>query len=326
VSISAQSGGFAPCSPLAHADARRHEQALLIQCNWIETHLTRFLPATSTANRDQMFERFKPIGELALGLYVLVGPANRQSKSPLHEWALDLGRQIVPSLDRAAADLDWRVLEQRSMTSRHVVTSLLVYPLLEIVTGNEFGCHAEVERLTSRRCLTPSSEYCFLNSLLSREDHDAAMIDCLAIALAAVETADRCSSSLLYDLTHAIFFLTHFGRRDPSLINEYRDKLCTHLGDFTLRRLQSGDFDLGAELLMCQLYVGRPKDRLFLQALKLLVDSVREDGIIPAPSLPDGMDTFDWCYHTTLVGLMALAEVLSAPQQEWYCSPSAVLN
>jgi hypothetical protein len=290
------------------AEASQHEQALIRQRHWIERHLADFLPSTRPPDHYPFFERFKPVGELALALYALAGPAHRCE--PLRGWALEMARQMTPALEREAAALDWQALQQRRLTSHHVAIALLVYPLLETVTGHRFHHHEEIEQITAWGTPCESMEACFLAGLFAQEDRDEFLWEGLETALISIQSGGRCSASPLYDLTHALFFLTWFGRRLPARLSQYQAQLNAHLGELTLSRLQRNDYDLGAELLTCQLYVGRPADEQLQNAVTLLAAAVQADGTLPAPHAAEGREPFAWCYHTTLVGFLALGTAL----------------
>jgi hypothetical protein len=115
-----------------------------------------------------------------------------------------------------------------------------------------------------------------------------------------------------YDITHAVIYALALGwASDLDILAPYRPWLRRHLGCLLLASMLDGDFDLGGEFLICCVLDQQEPDTMFALSVELLLGAVQEDGAVSGPprELSEDMDAFERCYHTTQVGLVALAEV-----------------
>jgi hypothetical protein len=121
----------------------------------------------------------------------------------------------------------------------------------------------------------------------------------------------------VYALTHILFYMADFGRRDlrPILAERFdrtREEVALLLGTYTYGK----DWDLVAELLICCLCLDYRPSPLFGLAWQGLLTSQEPDGKIPMKTLdPESRELadprtaaayqFKNAYHSTLVGLFA---------------------
>jgi hypothetical protein len=121
----------------------------------------------------------------------------------------------------------------------------------------------------------------------------------------------------VYALTHILFFIADFGRRElqPILAERFertREEVALLLGTYTYEK----DWDLVAELLICCLCLGHRPSPLFELAWQGLLTSQEPDGKILMktfdPESPEMAEPrkaaayqFQHAYHATLVGLFA---------------------
>lgn len=132
----------------------------------------------------------------------------------------------------------------------------------------------------------------------------------------------------VYALTHAIFFMTDFGRIPgwwSTADLEYLRGALPRLSEYYLRK---GNWDVVAELLICLSATGLSEAPIYGQSLALLCAAQQEDGSIPGPTREqrgrqwaattanDDDANAEWRvfhdnYHTTLVALMAVRGAMS---------------
>jgi hypothetical protein len=126
----------------------------------------------------------------------------------------------------------------------------------------------------------------------------------------------------VYSLTHAVFYLTDLGLREPEhlLGQSEAERLRQELANLTAAVLRADNTDVLGELMLCWLFCGVPRtalnEMIFDQALRLMVNAVTtEGGVAPTIAISSqarsGTATFSQLYHTTLVGAF-LFNLLSA--------------
>jgi hypothetical protein len=123
----------------------------------------------------------------------------------------------------------------------------------------------------------------------------------------------------LYDITHAVFYVTRFGARTKGPVGEWPPWLANYLPSTALSSLREKDYDLGAELLLAELYMGID-DPWVSWSAGLLAGAVRKDGTLPLPpwveAAEDPAGRFRHDYHTVLVALLCLAELQARNRRE----------
>lgn len=287
------------------AELQEGERAPAQLAGWIDEHLERFLSVSG----GSPLERFEPASGLALLLLALTTPAQRQSASPFARWAEQIAHDFAALLATTTDQLDWSAIEQSDAQDDRLA-SLLVFPLLEHVGDLRFACSGRLGPLFDRRPAAPDLGWCFMRSLLYGDDYDALLSDRLAHSLALIAEPARCTGAALHDLARQVLFLTQFGRRRPEVLGPLREPLCAALPSLTLWRMQQGDYEMGAALLLCQVYAGAAPQLPFGLAASLLRAAIEPDSAVPgyAPRLPERADRFAQCYRANLISMAALAE------------------
>lgn len=121
--------------------------------------------------------------------------------------------------------------------------------------------------------------------------------------------------SIAYGVTHTIFYMTEFGESPNGLPEKVRSYLEHNIPAWTKSYIDDGNFDLAAELMMCDFCIGhRNKNKFIADAF---LDAQLPDGAIPGPEygarpLLNGEKSEDRIYffknyHTTLVSFVASA-------------------
>jgi Domain of unknown function (DUF6895) len=212
-------------------------------------------------------------------------------------------------------------LPARMVEERPSGSFLMVYPLMAAVTGRQALCHDQALaalraacRLRGVRALDMDVRFALQLSgargvrSTMRQD----LLDCLDTCRA---TPGASVSSCEYSLTHAIFYLTEFGRRPPRLPAPVARPLSAYLAETATARVAGGELDIAAELLFCQACVGRPLDGIRHEQLRLLAKRVAPShdasGAGPSPPCAAG-GGFERDYHLVLVALLAVTSGLAA--------------
>lgn len=287
------------------AELQQGERVLSRLADWIAVHFEHFLPAAP----HDLPARLMPASELTLTLLALTTPAQRQSANPLTGWAELLARDLAAALDQTAGRIDWSALERPGASARQTARALLIFPLLEWIGAVRFGCVNWLAPLLDQPHGAGLAWY-FLRSLLYGQDHDALLRARLAQELRRAADPARRTRAGLSRLADLVLALTLFGQRGPAALGRLQAPLAALLPDLTLWHMQQQDYELGAVLLLCQIYAGCAPLASLGRAAALLRAAVGPDGAIAgcAPHRPDRAGRFEHCYHATLVGLAALAE------------------
>jgi hypothetical protein len=271
---------------------------------WIDSHLMHFLPSGAGG----LFERFKAAGELALVLFALTSPAQWEVADGMAHWAEALAQSFSNHLVLAAEQIDWYAVDLPQPSSATSV-ALLAYPVLEQSCGVCFAWSRQIDQQLKHMPVRPHLEWYFLRSLRFGDNYDMLLRERLAQTLKDTARTGAWTCSTLYDLTHLVFFLTHFGRRSSDVLQDLQVPLAGLLPRLIRWRLELRDYDLGAELLLCSCYTSVVCDPIFHYASAVLRAAVEPDGAVVGypPYLPNGCNRFNQCYHTTLVCVAALA-------------------
>lgn len=280
--------------------------------SWIDGHLERFNIFGGCKDLEDYGNRIKPLVELAL-LAWLAFSVSKDTHSPeLEAHSKHIANKLVPHLK-------WEGFLEGLRIFPTAVLGALLIPLLEDVVGPVCPFRAEVEALAEDRFSAGQEripmrqmDYWFMRWLFNKDQAHIHELDscCKKSLLSYCANPILFSNDALYDITHAIFYASHFGGRQPQFSSDVRAWLNRHFDDLTLSCLLDGDSDLGAEFMMCQVYWGTGKTPLYGYAARLLVNSVSEDGSVEPPHgvKDEKLDKFERCYHTTLVALAALLE------------------
>lgn len=123
------------------------------------------------------------------------------------------------------------------------------------------------------------------------------------------------------NVTHTVFYLTHFGFRDSGLDDEGKNRALTILGALTENCLVRGEWDFTGKLLLAQYCLG--KDLLNTSLGKKAIDAIIEvqdpSGAIPGrsaaqrvPGSASALRFFRESYQTTVT--MALMSLIMSPK------------
>ena len=284
-------------------------------CAWIDRHLPDFLVPPVVADGLIRLESVKCAGELLLVTFALTGP-RMESVPALQHWARRIGRSLGEHMVRIGEGVDWARLPERIVRGSHSGNVLMVYPVLAAVTGERplFHDHAlatlrAVSRLAGAGVLDMDVRFA-LQLTGARAVRPTIRADLLGSLAACSAAPRRRVDSREYTLTHAILYLTEFGRRSPGLPGPVRRRLDSYLAEVAAVRTGDGDLDIAAELLVSRACLGAPRDRAWQEALHLLASrAAPPHGAVDvdrwAPDT-DGSD-FSRDYHLVLVALLAVA-------------------
>lgn len=282
--------------------------ALRILC-WLGRHISRFRLVPGVASKQEFADRVKQFVELLIVLDLL----SRPSQYGPGRFS-NIARQFIAEMED---HLDWEGLPEALRLYPSTCLAALYLPLLEKLVGRTSVHHEEVEELVrhpfsrlQERTPMRSLDYHYLLSRFGGDDStDKAWADLTLLS-------GNCnpvlfSSDSLYDITHAVFYLTRFGQVSIQTASQI-DWLRKYVPTLAVSSVMEGDPDVGAELVLTAAYANLPFTSDLGLALRLLAGSVRSDGSIEGPIRPelDTLDTFERCYHTCLVTLVAIDEAL----------------
>lgn len=277
---------------------------------WLDLRSDRFSLLPSCRDEDHFESTFKPLVELALLCHVLTRP--RHDGSAWARWARRAAERLHPHVE-------WEGLIEAFRLQTSATLGIGIYALLQSATGRACRFTAEARQLLAdpfavaqERTPMREMDYQFTRALMGLPMTLALPAQLSRTLLRTPFDPMLMDTDSLYDLTHVAFYATQFGCVAWVPAAEVRAAWPGRtLEPMTLARLLMGDADLGAELLLTQLYTGEAPGPLRARCLRLLVDAQRADGSFPGPE-PAGetSDEFSAGYHTTLVALAALAESL----------------
>jgi len=292
---------------LVEGDSRLSAQSL---CCWVEQNLERFEPVRRA--RLPLFEDVKYVGDLSLILLTLASQKKRLLDSSFQDWSAHIARRLWPSVEAYFEPTPWAEVRDEAKRRPVSVLPLMIVPALEIVSGERSARHKDV--LDSIWAASENSNgltleiafVCDLAGMLNCSEQAAAELSSKLTAQDGGETY----ASNLYNLAHAIFFGTSMGARALPWPVDRREWLSHRLAELALSRVEKGDFDLGAELILCSSWI-QPEIFAELGAeLALFSELAEERGSIPpfSPGHDRQLNDFVHCYHPTIFGLAALAE------------------
>lgn len=298
------------------AEDELHDVALAM-CQWLSHHFDRFLAMAREAAGELSWGKFGPLGELSLALVALTDPKYGLSVPKVHDWATTLARALHLEVSRLAAGLRWDSYRVALDRHREAGVAWMFIPAAEAAAGLPTGFR---NRLTDGLCdrfsirqeqiVTATPDFLLLLELLDVRDCTAELgrLLCRLVERTLRQgSLPRCPD--LYDATHAIFYLTRFGRlprRHRALPAVFCDRLCAA----AIRQADEGDIDLAAEIAASLLYAGVPLDCRTREITWRIVAGTRSDGGVVSTRGQNAAvsESFRDRYHPTLVSLMALTE------------------
>jgi hypothetical protein len=289
------------------------EKAISQAQRWLDRHDDRFSLLPACRDEEHFESTFKPFVELAVLCHVLTRP--RHAGSAHEQWARRTAERLSPHVE-------WQGLIEAFRLQTSATLGLGIYPLLQSATGRPCRFTSEARELVAdpfanAQERTPMREldYQFTRALMGLPMSLPLRDQLSRSLLRAPFDPTLMDTDALYDLTHIVFYATRFGCvpwTPPADIEAAWPVRA--LESMSLGRLLMGDADLGAELLMVELYTGHADGAMRARCLSLLVDAQMPDGSFLGPEGRDAdSDEFGARYHTTLVATAALADSLMWP-------------
>jgi hypothetical protein len=300
-------------------DSRDFDEPIDRMCRWITRQVRRFVDPVAEARGHPYHGRLKPLTELSLALFALTAPGSAPSNPRLSAWAHALAARLEGETTRLAACFAWSRCRDLAESDPSTGLAWLFLPVLAKSTGRPSPFRAALASAlppggSALQNSADAPAYCFFLEMLELEDCSTALrreFDTVVAGLDPARAEPRCS--VLYDVTHAIFFLTRFGRapdRQPVLPGGLRDDLVR----WAACRIEDGDLDLAAEILASLLYAGAALDGAMLGIARSIATALPQGGGMPTTRGRHGALGSDFLdlYHSTLVSLMALAAMQRA--------------
>ncbi|MFB7663164.1 hypothetical protein ACFC1R_04335 [Kitasatospora sp. NPDC056138] len=282
------------------------EQAL---CDWLESHLDRFFPPGPVDSVADWSIKIRPACELSLVLFGLTGPRASASGT----WAR-LASEKCQELLRPADQALPEVIASGAAASHNFKAALLVFIAIERITGRPFRSHGIVRAVFAmppRNNPGPDLDHAIAAELAGIHDYGPQMTRRLEALMRRYPSAPALAAAArpaLYDVTHACFLATRFGRRIPPWAARHAAWLAQTLGPAAAARLPLGDLDVAAELTAAALWCGLPLNPRHQQVLNTLSRTAIAIGcIVPTIHFAPEADPFDRAYHPTLIALAALS-------------------
>jgi hypothetical protein len=287
-------------------------------CRWLTAHLCRFLEQAQEANGGLKSGKFGPLNELSMAVFALAATDRWDSCPELAGWVEKTAARLTSEAEGMGPRLHWDRYAEAVRTDPLQCLAWLFIPAAEIATGRLTQLHAGLvqdfeEPLSNEQAdaMVADPCFCFFLELLGVRDCSAELRAHLSRTVE--QTAGRAttlSGPEIYDITHALFFLTQFGRL-PHRRVELPESLLNALPEAALSRLVEGDFDLAAEIVVSLLYAGCSLCHGSIQVANIIASRLPADGgVISTRGINrETRQDFLSIYHSTLVCLMALAEV-----------------
>jgi hypothetical protein len=113
----------------------------------------------------------------------------------------------------------------------------------------------------------------------------------------------------VYSVTHTLFYVADIAGPCLNMPETDRRRVCDLVETLLIHYWRKADWDVTGELLLNLIALDRWTTTLFEGAFADLLTAKREDGTVPGPQFsaigaePSRRQTFDACYHTTLVAM-----------------------
>ncbi len=283
---------------------KSHEADILRTLFWLTSHENRFFQVEDAKTLSDFHAGMKPLIELSLVCYLLDdGSFNFEA-----EWARDMKCLI-------SRRVQWeRIFEVYRLGFGPVVgLSLLAFLNHEESVPRHIWKEAlsyldNPYYIAQERPPMREMDYQFTRKLLGLEMVGKSLEDQVeSTILKRPFNPYHLDGDLLYDITHAIFYATNFGRDLWSPPQEISTWLHTHLGELSLGRYFMGDADLGAELALCRRYLYYEYGEIDAECVLQLQFAHLPDGSFRGPRHrveSSGLSDFEANYHTTLVAVV----------------------
>jgi hypothetical protein len=245
------------------------------------------------------FKQVKPLAELALVLWALAaGPVRENERS---SWVGRRTRSLGTAMTALAALHPWTAHEPKTEW-------LMLFPIFERTIGCRFADQAALHSALVAR--DNSLNVAFARDMAGLEDCRPAVHRELTVLMGTWQQDP--GQSMLYRLTHLVFFATLFGRRKGYWPAEQQRFLADVLAPCAEARLARGDYDIAAELLVAMAWTGLARTPAFSNGTASLAELALVQGSIPTDRrVPLEGAAFEHRYHATLMTLLGLAEAAS---------------
>ncbi len=287
--------------------------SLMFRANYLDCDRSEVIRAQ---NSPEAMLYYKAMSELFFcmnGLYQSQSDPVWDLTSEIRETAIEIFQRYRPSMNlpiHMSAKIIAALFEKNFVPDQHFFRNQLAH----LKDGQTiFSTYIVPHRLLE------------LNSFLSRIGFECDRFstqDILEVLrLPKFSEPEELGHSGRYVLTHALMYLTDFGRNRHHLINrdQYDEAgLIATLRKAALHSLKEGHYDLFGECLMSLAYLDQKPDELFEEWWKIVLHQVSFGVISSSPNgIPSGKVPFsynfvsgfmEWyferAYHTTLVGLL----------------------
>ncbi len=280
-------------------------------CTWLGNHAEQFRPSPGEGLNS--FDHLKPLGEFILILYSFSGNSNKIAHQSAHTWAADMGNILEKPLSELCHNINWGKLPDCGIKNQFLLSSLLIFPAHNALTGKSLVPISTIARLLSSPNLalaiyTINLELAFAQDIAGLGSCHELMQSELILFLDKSGDKDLLNSEV-YKLTHLIFFATKMGFRELALPQSYRPILKNKLTKALALKMKQQNFDLLSELLMCMNWINYTNLPIYEQALQYLSETIILNGC-KALNIQMQSDNqcsnFRYIYHTALVALAAL--------------------
>ena len=285
-------------------------EAISDAADWLEAQEQRFYLLPCRSSPADFDEHFKPFLELSLVCYLLTRERHSKAQAAWHSWAEHLARRLFDHLE-------WEGLIEMFRVCAEGTLGLAAYPFLGLASGQRSRFHSEAEAhidhayaRSQERSPMREMDYQFTRHLFGSTCAGPSVSEQIrATVLHSPPDPLLMDTDTLYDVTHIIFYGTLFGANPNIFKKPTSNWLRENLGAMALARFLMDDADLGAELLLCRIYLGDPVDQLMIEGIERLLWARLASGSFKGPAeWAHGRDAFRDDYHTTLVAVVTLAE------------------
>ncbi|WP_147341448.1 DUF6895 family protein [Actinomadura logoneensis] len=273
---------------------------------WLEENIDLFLPRVGASAHP--VEHMLRLSEMSL---ILLGMSRRSVAGDecYGAWAKKMACILADGL-RAVEE---PIVAEFSARSPGVRALLIAFPALEICTATRFRTHDLVDRALE----SGNSDHRSGTDLELAFARDVAGLHACRATISAEFAKVACGGATsrvmgrreLYDLSHLVFYATRMGRRKPGWNAVQAASVRQRLRTGGAARLRARDLDPAAEAVMGLLMAGFPPCVFVDEATAALSVAAETFGYVPAQSPEAGQMSHRLRhYHSTLVGLSALAE------------------
>ena len=214
---------------------------------------------------ERLCDTLAASGNYTMLLYGLSSPQQKAGSGPsrdVQDWVKTQAETLADQLEAIHAKIGWGDLDDNTLLSPRMFKALLPIALIREITGHGF----EALEIVANRLLSNPE---IIQSIIQTEDRQDSLLLLQLLALGddtQIDWSERLDRTLLaaskkskgiahdtlmYELTHEVFFATLFGRNLVSKLmsKPQVDALQNLLYDEAINHMADGKRDIGAELL-----------------------------------------------------------------------------